>query len=83
MVRRQVQFTAEELAGVQALARETSSSFAAVVRDAVDSYLARRAHDVSRPSSAGRIDFIAGKYRSGRHDISRRHDDYFADSVAD
>ena len=83
MVRRQVQFTAEELAGVQALARETSSSFAAVVRDAVDAYLARRTGAVSRPSSVDRIDSIAGKYRSGYHDISRRHDDYFADSVGD
>ncbi len=81
MVRRQVQFTEQELAAVQTLARERSSSFAAIVREAVDAYI----QDVLRGDTAARttdrIDAFAGKYRSGRHDISRRHDDYFADSI--
>jgi len=81
VVRRQVQFTEQELAAVQTLARERSSSFAAIVRGAVDAYL----HDMPRSNSAtcaaDRIDTFAGKYRSGRDDISRRHDDYLADSI--
>ncbi|MBM3147401.1 MAG: CopG family transcriptional regulator [Actinobacteria bacterium] len=81
MVRRQVQFTERELAAVQTLARERSSSFAAIVREAVDAYLQDALHGDSVTRTADRLDALAGKYRSGRDDISRRHDDYLADAI--
>jgi hypothetical protein len=82
MVRRQVQFTEEELAGVQTLASERSASFAAIVREAVDAYLSSH-EEPGGAASLQRMESLVGKYHSGRHDISRRHDDYFADAVLD
>ena len=81
MVRRQVQFTEEELAGVQTLASERSASFAAIVREAVDAYLSGNGRSGESGTSLQRIEALVGKYHSGRHDIARRHDDYFADAV--
>jgi hypothetical protein len=81
MIRRQVQFTDEELAGLQTLASERSASFAAIVREAVDAYLSSRVGPGATGASLQRIESLVGKYHSGRHDIARRHDDYFADAV--
>jgi hypothetical protein len=83
MVRRQIQFTEEELAGVQTLARERSASFAAVVREAVDSYLSGKERSGGGGASLPRIESLVGKYHSGRNDIARGHDDYFAEAVID
>jgi hypothetical protein len=83
MVRRQIQFTEEELAGVQTLARERSASFAAIVREAVDSYLSGKERSGRGGASLPRIESLVGKYHSGRDDIARRHDDFFAEAVVD
>jgi hypothetical protein len=80
VVRRQVQFTDEEVAGVQTLASERSASFAAVVRQAVDSYLAGQAPRADRQMRRERALAAIGSLDSGVGDVSRRHDDIFVEA---
>ena len=80
MVRTQVQLPEEELAALRRLAAEEGVSVSELVRRGVRQLLrSRRAP--SREELWRRALRIAGKFRSGRSDISERHDDYFVESV--
>ena len=82
MVRRQIQFTPEEDSELQREAERREMSVSALVREAVDRSLARR-HQPSREELVKRSLAAMGRYHSGTGDISRRHDEYFADAAED
>jgi len=83
MVRMQIQFTEEEVAALRREAAQSHLSISAVVRDAVDTRLARRRREPSREELARRSLEAMGRFRSGTGDVSARHDEYFADSILD
>jgi hypothetical protein len=59
---------AELLRAAQSAARREGRSFAAVVREALMTYL-------NKSAVAGRLPSVAGKFASGRSDTSARVDD--------
>lgn len=73
----QVQLTDDQAAALQAHAADTGRPMAAVIRDAVE--LWRRDDDRRRRSE--RAMAAVGGFRSGLHDVSERHDDYFAEAL--
>lgn len=81
MVRMQIQFTEEESAALRREAAQRSVSISAVVREAVDARLSRSHREPSRDELIRRSLAAIGRFRSGKGDISVRHDDYFADSI--
>jgi len=80
MIRMQIQLTEDQREAVRELAHRQQRSEAAVVREAVDLFLRQAPHDRSRRM----IDALAhaGRHRSGCSDVSARHDDYLAESIA-
>lgn len=78
MVRRQIQFTDEQLAELRREAERREMSVSAIVREAVDRSLRER-HKPSREELIKRSLAAAGRFRSGTGDVARRHDEYFGD----
>lgn len=80
MVRTQIQLSESEAEAVKQLARERSSSMAAVIRDAVDQYVERES---GAPLSQRWRRSVAavGGFHSGLADLSQRHDEEFADAA--
>jgi len=78
MVRTQVQLSEDDLAELRRLAAEEGVSVSALVRRGVKQVLESRKKP-SREELWARAREVAGKYRSGKTDIGRRHDDYLAE----
>jgi hypothetical protein len=79
MVRTQVQFPEEDLKELRREAAEEGLSVSEVIRRYVAE--GRRAkRKPSRQELMRRALEVAGKYRSGHHDIAERHDDYLAEA---
>jgi len=72
MERRQIRFTRRQIDAIHREARRRSTSDAAIVRDAVEAWLARtsRAAVVDWPSRARSV----GRFDSGASDIGQEHD---------
>ncbi len=77
MIRTQVQLTEEQLRQLKRLAAERGVSLAEVVRQAIDRALEQdeRATRWDRALEAVR----RSHFRSGKSDISERHDEYLAE----
>jgi hypothetical protein len=78
MVRTQVQLSEEDLAELRRLAAEEGVSVSALVRRGVKQVLESR-RKPSREELWARAMSVVGKYRSGKTDIGRRHDEYLAE----
>ena len=78
MERKQIQFTRQQLAALRREARRRRTSESAVVREAVDAWLRGSGEGLHRERFARAL-AVVGKFRSGKHDISREHDREFAD----
>jgi Arc/MetJ-type ribon-helix-helix transcriptional regulator len=79
MVRTQVQLPEDDLAELRRLAAEEGVSVSELVRRGVKEVLAARRRP-SREELWERSLRVAGKYRSGLHDVARRHDHYLAEA---
>ncbi len=80
MVRTQIQLTEEQSRRAAEAARRSGISMAEVIRRSLDLYLEQepgRAAGVATRQAAAQI---AGMFRSGRSDVSERHDDYLAEA---
>ena len=77
MIRTQVQLTEQQLHGLRAVAAERGSSISQLVRDGVDKVLARTGQGADG-SRIQRAIAAAGRFRSGRVDVARRHDEYLS-----
>jgi hypothetical protein len=77
MKRMQIQVTDDQLAGLQARAIQTRRPVAALVRDALDTYLA----DEDHKRRIERALAVAGRYRSGLGDVAVNHDEYIVQAI--
>lgn len=78
MVRTQIQLTEDQSRRLKAASARQGVSVAELVRKGVDAILTKE-NDRSPDELYERALRAAGKFRSGRHDISVRHDDYLAE----
>jgi len=78
MVRTQIQLTKEQYEALKEIAKDRRCSLAEIVREGVDTVIRNRLRP-PRKELIKRALALAGRYPSGKHDISRRHDDYLAD----
>ena len=78
MVLTQIQLTEDQSRRLKAASVRRGVSVAELIRKAVDAVLARE-NDRSPDELYNRALKAAGKFRSGRRDISVRHDTYLAE----
>jgi hypothetical protein len=78
MVRTQIQLTEAQAKTVKKVAMEEGTSVAEVIRRAVEKMAETRSKLGSQEKVRRAIE-IAGKYRSGKKDVSRKHDEYLAE----
>jgi predicted transcriptional regulator len=74
MVRTQIQLTEEQAAQLKELAHESNESIAALIRQALDQFLAKQ--QPNRRTLYRQALAAVGKYRAGLHDVSIKHDRY-------
>jgi len=82
MERTQVQFEKHQLQALRQISSETGRSIADLVREGVDLYLQARKRP-SRQELIERARRAAGKFSSGKKDISVNHDRYLAEAYSD
>jgi hypothetical protein len=80
MVRTQIQLTEEQADEIKRVANERRQSVAELIRQGVDMILKSGA-SVDSGERRRRAAEIAGKFSSGRNDISQKHDEYLADAM--
>ena len=79
MVRTQVQLTDQQLKALRHASTTTGKSVANLIRQGVDQYLAGRS-DFGREERIERAIAVAGKFSSGRRDVSVNHDRHLAEA---
>lgn len=80
MERKQIQFTRRQTNAIQREAKRRKMSEAAVVRDAVDAWMAKRG-EPPKDDRVARALAVVGRFSSGLTDVAREHDREFADSI--
>jgi hypothetical protein len=78
MVRTQIQLTEDQVNGLKRLAEIQGVSMAELIRQGVSRLLAQAGALTTRELRA-RAAQAAGRFRSGRRDVARRHDKYLAE----
>ncbi len=81
MVRTQVQLTEDQLRQLKRLAAERGVSIAELVREGVDAVLQSSGVDITERRR--RAIAAIGCFRSGKTDVSERHDDYLAEAYSE
>lgn len=79
MVRTQVQLEEAQYRSLKELAARQNTSVAEIIRRAVDQFLEGKGA-ISDEERRRRALAVAGRFRSGRSDVSERHDDYLAEA---
>jgi len=79
MVRTQIQLTAEQAKKVKKIAASRGVSMAEVIRDALEGAIRSEEIGVSEEKRKRALE-IVGKFRSGKRDVSRKHDAYLAEA---
>lgn len=79
MVRTQIQLTEAQAKAVKKAAMEEGTSVAEVIRRAVER-MAEARPKISAQERVRRAIEIAGKFRSGKKDVSRKHDEYLVEA---
>jgi len=79
MIRTQIQLTEAQAKAVKKAAMEEGTSVAEVIRRAVER-MAEARPKISAQERVRRAIEIAGKFRSGKKDVSRKHDEYLAEA---
>ena len=79
MVRTQIQLTEEQARKVKKIAASRGVSMAEVIRDAVEEAIRSNAGTLSEERRTRALE-IAGKFRSGKKDVSKKHDAYLAEA---
>ena len=82
MVRVQVSLTETQVAGLRRAARSRGTSVSELVRRAVSEAL-REEDALTEDEKWRRASALVGKYRSEEGDMSRRHDEIFAEAAAE
>jgi Ribbon-helix-helix protein, copG family len=79
VIRTQISLTAEQMDGLRRVAAERDMSIAAVIREAVDELI----HAGDWPERRRRALAAAGRFSSGRADVSAAHDAYLTEAFGD
>lgn len=79
MVRTQIQLTEKQAASLKRLAAARRLSVAELIRQAVDAAI-KGGMPIDQDEKRRRAIAIAGRFRSGRRDISREHDKYLGEA---
>jgi hypothetical protein len=79
MIRTQIQLTEGQAKTLKRLAKQQQRSVAALIRQSIDLYLARRG-ELPLDERYERALAVVGKYRSGDADLGRNHDRYLAEA---
>jgi hypothetical protein len=82
VVRIQVRVTAQQLEALRQVAATTGRPVADLIRESVDQFLAGRG-ELSRTERIERAIGIAGRFSSGRTDVSANHDKYLAEAFGE
>jgi hypothetical protein len=79
MIRTQIQFTEDQMRALKELSCQEHRSIAELTRQALDYWLQN-----TRPLPDGearrRARAVVGRFRSGRSDVSERHDEHLAEA---
>jgi hypothetical protein len=81
MVRTQIQLTEKQARAIKEIAATEGVSIAEVIRRAVEGII-RTNTKVDNEERQKRALEIVGKFRSGKHDISKRHDEYLTEAYS-
>jgi len=81
VVRTQIQLTEEQARAIKKIAISRHLSVAELIRQAVDAMIKSSAIIDTEERRKRAID-IAGRFSSGKHDISREHDKYLMDAFS-
>jgi len=79
MVRTQIQLTEEQARKIKKIAASRGVAMAEVIRDAVDGVIGSNSGTMPEVRRTRAIE-ILGKFRSGKKDVSKRHDAYLAEA---
>jgi hypothetical protein len=79
MIRTQIQLTDRQVEALRHDSAATGRSIADLIRQGVDQYLAGRS-DLGREERIERAIGVAGKFSSGRSDVSANHDRHLAEA---
>ena len=82
MVRTQIQLTNEQYQSLKRMAQVEGIPMAELVRRGVDKIL-KSSVAISEEELRQSALEIAGRFHSGKKDISERHDDYLAEAIED
>lgn len=80
MVQTEIQLTVEQMAALEELAKRKNISIADLICEGIDNLL----QSAAIPGNAERKQLalaVAGRFRSGLKDLSRRHDDYLVEAL--
>ena len=79
MVRTQIQLTEEQAKKVKKIAAHRGVPMAEVIRDAIDGMIRSNARTIPQERRKRALE-IVGKFRSGKSDVSIRHDAYLTEA---
>jgi len=79
MVRTQIQLTEEQAKKVKRIAARRGVPMAEVIRDAVEEVIRSNRHGVREEKRKQAVE-ILGKFRSGKRDVSKKHDAYLSEA---
>jgi hypothetical protein len=79
MVRTQIQLTEEQAAALRAIAAQRQVSIAGIIRTSIDDFLKRDA-TTSRKERIARAKSVAGRFSSGKSDVSAEHDRHLVEA---
>jgi RecA/RadA recombinase len=79
MVRTQIQLTEAQAKTIKKVAMEKGTSIAEVIRQAVEN-MGQSSTKASTEERIRRAIEIAGKFRSGKRNVSRKHDEYLTEA---
>ncbi len=81
MVRTQIQLTEEQASALKKLALSRHLSIAELIRQAVDNMI-KTSTTIDIEERRKRAIEVAGRFSSGKRDISREHDKYLAEAFS-
>jgi len=79
MVRTQIQLTEEQAKKVKRIAARRGVPMAEVIRDAIEEASRSNRHGV-REEKRQRAVEVLGKFKSGKRDVSKKHDAYLSEA---
>lgn len=80
MVQTQIQLTEEQMAALEELAKRRNASVDDLVHEGINNLL-RSSATSSKAELKQRALAVAGRFRSGLGDLSKRHDDYLVETL--